>query len=121
MSIGKRIRNKRQNMNMTLKELSAEMGVSLNSVYRWEHELAVPRRDALKKMAEIFQVPLKWLLYGVTLEEGNAPAYPDEKFEQNLLRICRKLSESNKYKILGYAERIWVEDMKEENQTATIL
>ena len=115
MSVGKRLRNMRQNMDLTLKELSAELGVSLNSVYRWEHDLAVPRKDALKKMADIYQVPTKWLLYGVTVEEGNVVAHPDDRFEQNLLRICRRLSENSKYKILGYAERIWVEDMKEEN------
>ena len=118
MTVGERLKSLRQNMNMTLKEISAEIGVSLNSVYRWEHDLAVPRKDAIQKMAEIYQVPLKWLLYGVTVEEGNAATQSDEKFEQNLLRICRRLSENNRYKILGYAERIWVEDMREDNIAA---
>ena len=115
MSVGERLRNLRHNMNMTLKDLGAELGVSLNTVYRWEHDLAAPRKEAMNKMAEIYQVPLKWLLYGITVEEGNAITQPDDTFEQNLLRICRRLSESSKYKILGYAERIWVEDMKDEN------
>ncbi|MCL2166463.1 MAG: helix-turn-helix domain-containing protein [Clostridiales bacterium] len=118
MTVGKRIRSMRHNANMTLKELSAEIRVSLNTIYRWEHEIAVPRKEALRRIAEVFQVPLKWLLYGVTVEEGNAALRPDEIFEQNLLRICRKLSDTSKYKILGYAERVWVEEMKEDTITA---
>ena len=115
MSTGNRMYTLRCKKNMTLKEVSAELGVSLNSVYRWEHNLAMPRKETLNKMAELYQVPVKWLLYGVTVEEGNSAPAQDEKFEQNLLRICRKLSENSRYKILGYAERIWVEDLKEDN------
>ena len=115
MTMGKRLQSLRQNLNMTLKETSANLGVSLNSVYRWEHDLATPRREALNKLAAIYQVPIKWLLYGVTVEEGSTVPTVNEDVEQSLLRICRKLPENSRYKILGYAERVWVETMKEEN------
>ena len=116
MSIGERLRSMRRKNHMTLMEVSSELGVSLNSVYRWEHNLAVPRKEALNKMADIYQVPLKWLLYGVTAEDGGA-MQQDDKFEQDLLAICRKLSDSSKYKVLGYAERIWIEDMSGDDAT----
>jgi len=100
----------RRKTNMTLKEVSAELGVSLNSVYRWEHNLAVPRKEVLNKMSVIYQVPVKWLLYGISAEE-EVEAQQDDKFEHALLAICRRLSETSKYKVLGYAERILIEDM----------
>ena len=109
MSMGEKLRSMRKKMHMTLKEVSVELGVSLNSVYRWEHDLAVPRKEALRQMAEMYEVPMKWLLYGVTDEDNGGISQSDEKFEQNLLSVCRRLSENCKYKVLGYAERIWVE------------
>ncbi|MCL1848625.1 MAG: helix-turn-helix domain-containing protein [Clostridiales bacterium] len=118
MTMGKRIKSLRLGMDLTLKEMSAMLGVSLNTVYRWEHDLVAPRKGALNRMAEEFQVPLKWLMYGVTVEEGNPSISPDDRFEQNLLRMCRRLSEASRYKILGYAERIWVEDLREDSIAA---
>ena len=114
MGIGKRLRSMRHNMNMTLKDLSAVLGVSPNSVYRWENDLAVPRKAALNKMAEFYRVPVRWLINGITVEE-DIPMLSDNSFEQSLLSICRKLPEKSKYKILGYAERIWVEEMNMES------
>ena len=117
MSMGKRLHGLRKSLNMTLKEVSANINVSLNSVYRWEHDLATPRKPALTKLSNFYQVSPKWLIYGVGMDEGNGVCNTDDVFEQNLLRICRNLPENSRYKILGYAERIWVEDMKEENMT----
>ena len=112
MNMGKRLKGLRQDKNLTLKEAGAVLGVSLNSVYRWEHDLAVPRKEMLNKMADIYQVSLKWLLYGVNGEEGYIVMHPDEEFEQNLLKICRRLPENSRYKVLGYAERMWIEEME---------
>ena len=114
MSIGEKLRSMRKKMHMTLKEVSSELGVSLNSVYRWEHDLAIPRKEALKRMAEMYEVPMKWLLYGVSVEEGNGVIQTDDKLEQNLLSIFRRLPESSRYKVLGYAERIWIETINED-------
>jgi transcriptional regulator with XRE-family HTH domain len=113
--MGEKLRSLRRKMHMTLKEVSSELGVSLNSVYRWEHDLAIPRKEALRQMAEMYEVPMKWLLYGVSAEENIPVSRNDEKFEQYLISICRKLSENNKYKVLGYAERIWIETINDEN------
>jgi transcriptional regulator with XRE-family HTH domain len=118
MSIGQRLRNARHNMNMTLKDMSDVLGVSPNSIYRWEHDLVVPRKETLGKMAELFQVSVKWLLYGVTSEDSIS-ANMDNSFEHKLLSICRRLSEGSKYQILGYAERVWLEEMNVENQEIT--
>ena len=130
MTVGGRLKSLRHGMDMTLKEMSAELGVSLNTVYRWEHDLVTPRKGTLNKLADVYQVPLKWLMFGATVEEGPVANTPvvlsesplaEDKFEQNLLRLCRNLSETSKYKILGYAERIWVEDMREDGTNAAAL
>ena len=114
MTIGEKLRNLRVRTKKTLKEQSAIFGVSLNSIYRWEHGLASPRRPVLEKMADFYDVPLSWLLGGSS-DDYDEYVYGiphlENGLEQQLLQMFRKLPENKKYKILGYIERVYVEDM----------
>jgi len=76
----------------------------MNSVYRWEHNLAVPRKSMLKAMADYYAVPFDWLL----TESTDSSTVSDN--EQKLLYMYRKLSDNNRYKVLGYVERMCVEE-----------
>jgi transcriptional regulator with XRE-family HTH domain len=118
MGLGRKLKKLRITMKKTLKDASEIFNVSINSVYRWEHELTTPRRSSLKKIADFYNVPMKWLLSD---NDGDAKSdlpimQPETNTEQQILKIVRKLSDNNKYKILGYVERICVEDMDETEQ-----
>jgi transcriptional regulator with XRE-family HTH domain len=118
MNVGERLRNLRLNMKKTLKEESEIFNVSLNSVYRWEHDLSVPRKSVLKKIADYYDVPYKWLVHGGDVE-GDTDCdvcilNPERNTEQKILKMLRKLSPNNKYKVLGYIERMCVEDNGDE-------
>ena len=120
MSIGGKLKNLRLKMKKTLKDESEIFNVSINTVYRWEHGLTTPRKSSLKKVAAYYNVPLEWLLYdGSETESTKCDAcIPNTEnvhnsTEQLLLKMFRKLSDNKKYKILGYIERICVEDMDE--------
>ena len=104
MSLGEKLRNLRQKTKKTLHEQSKILGVSMNSVYRWEHDLAVPRKSMLKRMADLYAVPLDWLL------SESASASLVSEVEQKLLGMFRQLSDNNRYMVLGYVERICVEE-----------
>ena len=114
MSIGERLRKLRINMKKTLKEESELLNISLNTVYRWEHNLNVPRKSALKKIAYYYDVPFEWLVYGNSGEENiKCDGYilnAERNTEQKILKMLRELSENNKYKILGYIERMCEEE-----------
>ena len=101
-------------MRKTLREESEILGVSLNSVYRWEHDLATPRKAMLKKIADKYEVPIEWLIQESGWEdnvERMRVVLPFEySIEQQMLRLFRKLSENDQYKVLGYIERLYVED-----------
>ena len=118
MSVGQRLKKCRLKMKKTLKEQSEVLGVSMNSIYRWEHNLAMPRTMALKQLADMYEVPLEWLLHGRGMEqepERDTDAVQIENdVEQQLLSMYRKLSNNNKYRVLGYVERIYVENMSEK-------
>ena len=116
MDIGEKLRKMRVDMKKTLKEQGETFGVSLNSIYRWEHGFNVPKKAMLKRLADYYGVSVRWLLgeeddaeYG----PGCADIAPCQvgDAECQLLRMYNKLSDFNKYKILGYIERTYVEEM----------
>ena len=109
MSLGEKLRNLRLKAKKTLAEQSEIFGVSMNSVYRWEHDLAVPRKPVLKVMAAHYAVPLDWLLS----ESAAASLVSDT--EQKLLCMFRQLPDRSRYKVLGYVERMCVEEFGTEN------
>ena len=119
MSVGEKLKRLRLNLKKTLKELSAEFDVSVNSIYRWEHDLASPRKPMLQKIAEYYDVPLMWLLHESQEARDSGTDVADTiecGTEQQLLRVYRKLSANSKYKILGYLERIYIETMDMDEQ-----
>ena len=112
MSIGKKLKNLRSAMRWTLKQKSEVFGVSLNTVYRWEHDLAIPRKSVLERMANYYGVAYEWLA-----NENSSDDKPEQAcdrnaetaIEQQLLRMFRQLPVTKKHKVLGYIERIIVE------------
>jgi transcriptional regulator with XRE-family HTH domain len=120
MSIGEKLRYLRIKTKRTLKEQSEIFGVSLNSVYRWEHDLTAPKKSTLRRISEHYEVPLEWLLREDAdediFERASSSARADDSIEQQLLKMFRKLSENKKYQILGYMERVYVEDMDHRDQ-----
>ena len=116
MSIGLKLRKLRQRAGNTLKMQSELLGVSINTIYRWEHNLATPRAGVLKKMADYYNISLDWLNADGFVEEDASCAMklslPAEDDEQQLLSMYRKLPNSCKYKILGYVERVYIEAME---------
>jgi transcriptional regulator with XRE-family HTH domain len=119
MSVGRKLRSLRVNSKKTLKEQSQLFGVSLNSVYRWEHDLTMPKRSVLRKMAEHYDVPYEWLRS--ENDFGHRPVQSDkqkvEEFsEDELIKKFRKLSGHNRFRVLGYMERLYVESLELETE-----
>ncbi|MCL2628791.1 MAG: helix-turn-helix domain-containing protein [Oscillospiraceae bacterium] len=108
MSLGEKLRNLRLKTRKTLCEQSKILSVSMNSVYRWEHDLALPRKPILKMMADYYGVPLDWLLSEISSSSLISNS------EQVLLSMFRKLPDNSRYKVLGYVERMCVEESKSD-------
>ena len=108
MSLGEKLRSLRHKSKKSLQEQSKLLGVSMNSIYRWEHDLAVPRKPILQTMADLYSVPLEWLM----TESATASLVND--IEQRLLNKFRKLMDTSRYMVLGYVERMCVEEYNSE-------
>lgn len=83
MTIGQRIALKRKEQNLSQEALGERLGVSRQSVYKWESDAALPEIDKFVAMSRLFDVTVGWLL-GVEEEnpqaEGESAA--DSKAEQ---------------------------------------
>ena len=104
MTLGEKLKSLRLKTKKTLGQQGKILKVSMNSVYRWEHGLAVPRKPMLKKMADYYGVPLDWLL------SDTASTALVNDVEQSLIGMFRKLPDKSRYRVLGYVERMYVEE-----------
>ena len=96
MTMGGRIAHKRKELGLSQEALGAELGVSRQSIYKWESGAAVPEVDKLVALSRLFGVPVGWLL-GVETDapaeaDGTAPAEdgsssPEELTERQLRMV----------------------------------
>ena len=106
MNIGGKLKKLRLEMKKTLKEQSEFLGVSINTIYRWEKNITIPRKHNLAKLAEFYDKPLDGLLFGNVFKEN---MQSEALTECQLMEMFRKLSADNKYRVLGYMECLCVE------------
>lgn len=76
MTIGQRIAQKRKELGLSQEALGEALGVSRQSVYKWESDSALPEIEKLVSMSRLFGVTIGWLL-GV--EEPVRPAAEEER------------------------------------------
>ena len=107
MTLGEKLKNLRLKEKRTLQAQSELCGVKLNTVFRWEHDMTIPKDMHLKNIAELHCVPVSWL----TKED-----IKDEHIDvnQQLLYIFNKLSDNHKYRVLGYIEHVYIENQNSE-------
>ena len=116
MTVGEKLKSLRLQIKKTLKEESEMFNVSLNTVYRWEHNLTTPGKRVLQRIADFYNVSAEWLIYGHTEESSDCGANiqtNENNAERQLLCMFGKLSENNRYKLLGYIEHMLIEDRRE--------
>jgi transcriptional regulator with XRE-family HTH domain len=116
MSLGEKLKNLRLRDKRTLKAQSELCGVKLNTVFRWEHDLAVPRESEIKMLAELHGVPAAWLALDSDVDDRGEFS----SIDQRLFNMFDKLSTNQKYQILGYIERVYVEGPNHANSANSV-
>ena len=85
LTIGQRIAAKRKELGLSQIDLGERMGVSRQSVSKWEADAAIPEIDKLIALSRLYGVSVGWLL-GV-----EAPTVPSgEAFTEEQLRLLEK-------------------------------
>lgn len=74
MTTGQRVAQKRKELGLSQEALGEKLGVSRQSIYKWESDSALPEIEKLVALSRLFGVSVGWLL-GV--EEESAPGEPE--------------------------------------------
>lgn len=100
MTTGQKIAARRKELELSQEALVDKLGVSRQTVYKWENDISLPDIDKLVALSRLFQVPVGWLL-GV--EEEPEPQSVDFSPEQ--LKLLEE--------ILGRYQRAEPEELSE--------
>ena len=84
MTVGQRIAQKRKELGLSQEALGDKLGVSRQSIYKWESDSALPEVEKLIALSKLFGVSVGWLL-GV--EEAAAPETGGELTEAQLKMV----------------------------------
>lgn len=63
-TFGDRVAGAREAAGMSQKQLSRRMGVKLETLRKWENDMAEPRANRLSMLSGILNVSMRWLLNG---------------------------------------------------------
>ena len=72
MTIGQRIAQNRKNLGLSQEALGERLGVSRQSIYKWESDAALPEVEKLVQLSSQFGVSVGWLL-GVEEQAASEP------------------------------------------------
>ena len=96
MTLGEKLSKLRKEYNYTQEQLADILGVSRQSISKWESDIAYPETDKLIKMGKLFECSMDYLLKeDVTEKSGEQPSGLAEKVEE----LSRKvMTDKNKVK-----------------------
>lgn len=95
MDLSEKILQMRKAENMTQEELAEKLGVSRQSVSKWESGQAVPEIEKIVVMSGIFHVTTDYLLKPSELDELSIKAEVLEKQQQELLKENKRRKSRN--------------------------
>lgn len=94
LTLGQRIALKRNQLALSQSALGEQLGVSRQSVFKWESDAAIPEIDKLISLSKLFGVSLDWLL-GITdapPAEAPAPEAPEQDFTEREKQILEQFA-----------------------------
>ena len=88
MTTGQRIAQKRKELGLSQEALGEKLGVSRQSIYKWESDAALPEIDKLITLSRLFGMPVGALL-GV---EEEAAEREEEELTEKQLRMIEEIT-----------------------------
>ena len=96
MTLGEKIAKQRKELNYTQEQLADILGVSRQSISKWESDIAYPETDKLIELGKLFDCSMDYLLKEDVTEKNGAQA---SGFTEKVEEISRKvLTDKNKGK-----------------------
>jgi len=101
-SLGRRINEYRRQRNITQEQLAEAMGVTSQSVSKWENDISCPDISIMPQLADYFNVTLDKLLRGEEASVGKVQFVqnrPQKDFDAMVLRIIVDSADGDHVKV----------------------
>jgi len=63
-TVGVRLLRLRNGRELSLRQLEEQSGINKSTLHKWETDKAIPTREGLQVLAELYNVQAAWLLFG---------------------------------------------------------
>lgn len=107
MTLGEKIAKQRKELNYTQEQLAEILGLSRQSISKWESDIAYPETDKLIELGKLFDCSMDYLLKeNVTEKDGAQSADFSEKIEEigkKVMTVENKGKAKKIFKIIGIA------------------
>jgi len=101
MTLGEKIARQRKELNYTQEQLADILGVSRQSISKWESDIAYPETDKLIELGKLFDCSMDYLLKEETTEkDGVQTSGFTEKVEEIRRKVMTEKSKGKAKKIL---------------------
>ena len=90
-TFGDRVAAAREYLSMSEQDLAKRLGIKVETVTKWENDLAEPRANKLQMLSGVLNVSLRWLLTGEGDELEGAADAPLDQAVNDILREMRAL------------------------------
>ena len=101
MTLGEKIARQRRELNYTQEQLADILGVSRQSISKWESDIAYPETDKLIELGKIFDCSLDYLLKEeITEKDGVQTSGFTEKVEEIRRKVMTEENKGKAKKIL---------------------
>ena len=101
MTLGEKIARQRKELNYTQEQLADILGVSRQSISKWESDIAYPETDKLIELGKLFDCSMDYLLKEeITEKDGVQTLGFTEKIEEIRRKVMTEKNKGKAKKIL---------------------
>ena len=98
MTLGEKLSKLRKEYNYTQEQLADILGVSRQSISKWESDIAYPETEKLIELGKLFECSMDYLLKDEVTERTGA-SIPETTFTEKVTEISKKvMTDKNKGK-----------------------
>ena len=98
MTLGEKIAKQRKELNYTQEQLADVLGVSRQSISKWESDIAYPETEKLIELGKLFECSMDYLLKDDVTEKTDT-SVSESTFNEKVTEISKKvMTDKNKGK-----------------------
>lgn len=108
MNLSERLKSLRLERGYSQKELGEKLGIAYQTIQKYEKGIAKPLNKNLEKLAEVFQVPVSYLIGETNIRSSD-----------KINKIMEKLSEPRQEETISFAQKK-LDEQEQENKVINI-